>query len=476
MSSAVSSGVFALVWLRASRAPGWEDTRWLAAISGTASLYSLCDLTQVIEASDTATRWFGQLSICLGGLHCAAWFLFLEARDRQPLTRMERLVVATGVGVSAASLFPHVIFTDQVVSFTVPWLGVTWRVPEVAPWGIPLLGVFLGSMVFVALRALRRWNDGWPMRVPAVGAVLLIVLGIHDTLATARLFTSPLLLDIGFLLVVSGYGLIELRRLIEGARKLEEIRRSLADQVAARSRELTQALEALARSEKLAAIGQLAGGVAHEINNPASVVLSNLNYALTAVKTWPARPDDLVEALADASSATQRITTIVKELAAVGHIATLAEHRDARCDAQQVLEHVFARARHTHPSVELSVRGTAPEVAVDEAVFDEVLDRMLKNALSAVEGAPHPRVEVALEADGASLKVSVSDSGPGIKPEHQAHLFEPFFTTRQVGRGTGLGLAVALGLLRANRGELSFVGNHPTRFEARVPLTRPAGS
>ncbi|MBL8912354.1 MAG: hypothetical protein JNM17_16805 [Archangium sp.] len=461
------------MWLRASRAPGWEDTRWLAAISGTAALYSFCDFTQVIDASDAATRWFGQLSICLGGLHCAAWFLFLEARDRQPLTRIERIVVATGVGVSAASLFPHVVFTDQIVSFTVPWLGVTWRVPEVAPWGIPLLGIFLGSMVFVAIRALRRWNDGWSMRVPAVGALLLIALGVHDTMATARLFTSPLLLDLGFLAVVSGYGLFELRRLIDGARKLDEIRRSLADQVTARTSELKQALEALARTEKLAAIGQLAGGVAHEINNPASVVLSNLTYALSSVKSWDARPDDLMEALDDASTATQRISSIVKELAAVGHVATLAERRDARCDARVVLEQLVARARRSHPSVELSVRGTAGEVAVDESVLDEVLGRMLKNALSAVEGEPDPRVEVALEADEATLSVSVSDSGPGIKPEHQAHLFEPFFTTRGVGRGTGLGLAVALGLLRANRGELSFAGNAPTRFVARVPLTRP---
>ncbi|MDP1824339.1 MAG: ATP-binding protein [Archangium sp.] len=472
--SASCSLLFAFIWLRVSRAPGWGDTRWLSAVSATAALYSVCDFTQTLPFSDEVVRWGGQASVSVAGLHCGAWFMFLEARDKRPLAGFERAVAWTGVVVAIASLVPGVIFTDRITSFRVEWLDLTYRTPEPSSLGVVGVLYFLFAMGVIAVRTFRRWNEGWTHRLPVLGAALLVVLGVNDTLATARFITSPLLVDLGFLVVIVAYGLIELNRLIGDARRLEQLSNRLELEVEARTRELAQVQRELAHSEKLAAIGQLTAGVAHEINNPAAVVLSNLRYVQQSLEAGGKPPDDAAEALSDATQSTERIVRVVRELNDAGRVASRkVDVQASPCEVDVVVERAARNLRVSVPRCpEVTISGQRGlRALVDDALLEQVLANLLANAAIAVEGQAAPELEVSVSMADQRVHLTVRDNGPGVSEQALPHLFEPFFTTRPQGKGTGLGLPVSLGLISSQGGELRLLDTSPqgARFQVSVP-------
>jgi signal transduction histidine kinase len=466
--------LLALLWRFISRAPGWQDTRPLAIVCATAALYSLCDFTQVMSFSPGVTRWAGQVSIALAGLHCGAWLLFLEARDRRPLVGFERIIAWSGVVLGALALMPGVLFTERLSAYTVDWLGVTYQMPEPSPLGTWVVLYFLGAMGAVAVRVYRRWSSGWRWRAPAIGGLFLVALGVNDALAISRVIDSPLLVDIGFLVVNVTYGLTELNRLVLDARRIEQLSTHLEGEVQARTAELAAAHQALARAEKLAAIGRLAGGVAHELNNPTAVVLSNLGYVRRGLCPGGAVPDDATDALDDATAATERIARVVRNLSDAGRVAShsggLPEHS---CEVSEVVRQAFEVLRRRPGAPELRLEGLPNARArFDEALLERVLLSVLENAAAAVEAVPSPQVAVELGRDGLEVQLIVSDNGPGVAAGAEARLFEPFFSTKPQGRGIGLGLAVAKGLMHAQGGDLRFLGSSSrgARFLLALPI------
>ena len=471
--SASCSLLFAFIWLRVSRAPGWLDTRWLAAVCATASLYSICDLTQTLPFPDGVVRWGGQASISLGALHCGAWLLFFEARDRRALSAVERAIAWSGVALAFAALVPGLLFSDRISDTRMGLLGIPYRTPEPTSFGVVAMLYFLSAMGVIALRTLRRWRDGWRHRLPLLGAVLLVGLGINDTLATAHVIPSPALVDIGFLVVIVAHGLTELSRLIGSARRLEQLSTRLELEVEARTRELTQVQRALAHSEKLAAIGQLTAGVAHEINNPAAVVLSSLRYVKESLAEGKT-PDDAAEALEDATQSTERIVRVVRELNDAGRVASRKVDAHSKpCEVDVVVERAVRNLRAAAPqSPEVTISGERGlRVRVDDALLEQVLANVLANAAVAVEGRPKPELQVCLSALEGQVHVVVRDNGGGVAPAALTRIFEPFFTTRPHGKGTGLGLPVSLGLITSQGGNLELLDSSEagTRFQITVP-------
>ncbi|MFZ5446148.1 MAG: sensor histidine kinase [Myxococcota bacterium] len=472
--SAAACLLFAVLWLFVSRAPGWHDTRALSLVSLTAGLYSLTDLAQLLPVSDAVALWAGSLSVAVSGLHCGAWLLFLEARDRRPLSAFERATAWGGVALAVLALVPRVMFTGAVEAFTVPWLDATWRVPRSTPVGTGLLLYFLSVMGIIAVRVSRRWNEGWRQRAPAVWGALMVLLGMHDALVVARVIDSPLLVDLGFLVGTVGYGLLELSRLADDAQRLERLSTQLEQEVQTRTEELAGAQRALARTEVLEAIGQLSAGVAHELNNPAAVVLSNLRYVRGALAEGTTPPDDAVEALDDATVATERITRIVRDLSDAGRIASRKQPWPSPpCDVDAVLTRALETLR-VDAGAPLTPRLEGVRQLhgrVDAVVLEKVVLSLLHNAVAATEGVAQPTVVLDTRRHGDEVHVEVRDNGGGVAKEHVAHLFEPFFTTRIAGRGRGLGLPVARGLMVSQGGDLRFGGNTPdgTRFVVTFP-------
>lgn len=247
-----------------------------------------------------------------------------------------------------------------------------------------------------------------------------------------------------------------------------------------RTEELVAAREQLVRTEKLAMAGQLAAGVGHEINNPLSYVTGNLQFALEQLEHLAQHPGDAealseaLDALREAREGAERIRVTVRDLQTFAradepHLSPVDVHAALEFGLSMAMPHLRYRAQ-----VERHY-ATVPTVMAHESRLGQVFLQLLVNAAHAIpEGdAGHHRVILTSRGEGAWVVVEVTDTGHGMSPEVLERVFEPFFTTRPVGTGTGLGLSTALGLVRSMRGELtatSTPGGGST-FRVRLPTT-----
>lgn len=212
----------------------------------------------------------------------------------------------------------------------------------------------------------------------------------------------------------------------------------------------------LIQSARLAAIGQLAAGVAHELNSPLTVVLGNAQLLLRSMPAGdPAQP-----LLQDILSCGMRCSRIVQNLLA---FSRQDEYPFAPVDVNPVAERVIALLRHqlegARVRVECELAPALPVVQGNEYQIEQVLINLILNARDAfAPGMDRRVVRVATgvreHPDGRRVTVAVTDGGSGIQPQHLRHLFHPFFTTKELGKGTGLGLWVSMGIARAHGGTI----------------------
>jgi two-component system, NtrC family, sensor kinase len=222
---------------------------------------------------------------------------------------------------------------------------------------------------------------------------------------------------------------------------------------------LAEVQEQLARTRRLATIGQLAAGVAHEINNPLAAITTCAEATLRDMRGEPG-----TSALATERQWDYYLEEIVRQALRCKEITRglldLSRQKRARREAVD-LNRVVAQAalvfeqrgRDRGVRVEVEADASVGEVASDEAMLRQVLDNLLANALDAVADGGRVRVSTAL--DGARVRVEVEDDGHGIAPEVLARVFDPFFTTKDPGRGSGLGLAISLTLAEAMGGAIT---------------------
>jgi two-component system NtrC family sensor kinase len=222
---------------------------------------------------------------------------------------------------------------------------------------------------------------------------------------------------------------------------------------------LAEVQEQLARTRRLATIGQLAAGVAHEINNPLAAITTCAEATLRDMREAPETSALSVERQWD-----YYLEEIVRQAFRCKQITRglldLSRQKRARRDSVD-LNRVVAQAalvfeqrgRERGVRVEFVSDASVGEVATDEAMLRQILDNILSNAFDAVADGGHVRVSTAL--DGARIRVEVEDDGHGIAPEVLARVFDPFFTTKDPGRGSGLGLAISLTLAEALGGAIT---------------------
>ncbi|WP_193409844.1 ATP-binding protein [Myxococcus hansupus] len=229
-------------------------------------------------------------------------------------------------------------------------------------------------------------------------------------------------------------------------------------------------------SDRLAAVGTLAAGVAHEINNPLAFVLSNLSFlagelhALTR-ELPPGRMAELEEVLREATDGAHRVRQIVRDL------RTFSRGDDEVATAvnvQSVLESAITLARS-----ELKLRAQivrdyreVPLVEGNEGRFGQVFLNLLINAAQAIPmgRSEHNEVRLSLRSAGDRVIVEVRDTGMGMPPEVRARIFDPFFTTKPVGEGTGLGLSICHGIVTGFGGEISVESEEGRGSTFRVSL------
>lgn len=294
--------------------------------------------------------------------------------------------------------------------------------------------------------------------VVILAAAPLLAAGV--SLAIARSITVPVAqLQAGAARIAEGD--LDARIEVRGAPELVTLAGHWNDMTAALRDHQAQ----LVRSEKLAGIGRLAAGVAHEINNPLGVILG---YA----KLLRKRADG---ALAEDLRVVEEEALRAKEI--VSGLLDLSRPLPAppeRVDLRALSDEVVSRLGEARllDGVAVSVEGAARAPAHAEKLR-QVLVNLVRNAAEAA--GPGGRVAIRIAERGEAAELSVEDSGPGMPEEVRARLFEPFFTTKP--RGTGLGLAVSRAIARAHGGELAAAApdGQGARFTLTLPVQPAAG-
>ncbi|HZP43125.1 MAG TPA: ATP-binding protein, partial [Candidatus Binatia bacterium] len=244
-------------------------------------------------------------------------------------------------------------------------------------------------------------------------------------------------------------------RVRERTAQLEAANRELADAYS----ELKAAEVQLVQSEKMASLGRLVAGVAHEINNPVSFIASNVaplrrRLAQAALAAPPDAQQLLHEAqeLADIMGrGAERTARIVKDLRT---FSRLGEATRKAADLHDGIE-VSLRLLESRWRDRLAIHrdyGTPPPVEGDPGQLNQVFMNVLANACDAIPGTGN--VWITTRAEGNVVTVTIRDDGPGMTPEVRARIFEPFFTTKDVGAGTGLGLAISHSVVAAHGGRI----------------------
>jgi C4-dicarboxylate-specific signal transduction histidine kinase len=242
------------------------------------------------------------------------------------------------------------------------------------------------------------------------------------------------------------------------ARALLEERERLAakvDELTAANRSLAEARESLLRSERLATVGRLAAGLAHEVGNPLGAITG---YVELGRSRLPKEIDaEVAGAFGRIAAAAERIDRTVRGLL---DFARPAAPTLTPVDVSQVVEGVLrllrGHARFRGVDVGVAIPATLPPVVADPHQLEQVLVNLLLNAADAMAGLGRVEVHAALAQDGTGPRVllTVRDRGPGIPPEILERIFDPFFTTKEPGSGSGLGLAISSRIVESFGGDL----------------------
>ena len=237
--------------------------------------------------------------------------------------------------------------------------------------------------------------------------------------------------------------------LSRAVKEMEEANARLRQEAEQRAR-----LEAeLAQAQRLEALGQLAAGLAHEINNPLSFVMANLNHLQPSLQEG-----EFQEVRRDALVGCKRIQRLVQDVRLFARMGVGGARIPV--DMSSVMADSLAMARYAiGPDIRVVTElRPVPAVLADTHCLGQVFLNLLVNAAQALQEGPQApciRVATGVRPEDGWVWVEVQDNGRGIRPEHLDRIFEPFFTTKPVGVGTGLGLSICHGIISGLNGELT---------------------
>lgn len=313
-----------------------------------------------------------------------------------------------------------------------------------------------------------------------------------------------------FLILSIKQSQMEMRTIAERQVELTQLNQALDEKVAQRTEQVAHLQAGLIQSEKMASLGQLAAGVAHEINNPIGFVMSNLNtlhgYIGTLkkilasygtlgnfVQSKYAEADqecqdliqnvheiekqdrvafilgDIDSLVSESQEGTERVKNIVQGLKSFARIDTADwSHFNVNTGIQDTLKIAWNELKYKcQVNLEL---GELPDIWCNPGQLNQVILNLLVNAAHAIP--EQGSITIRTEACDTYVMIQVADTGGGIAPENLSRIFDPFFTTKPVGQGTGLGLAISYGIITKHQGTLeveSDVGKGTT-FTIKLPI------
>lgn len=381
---------------------------------------------------------------------------FLPERVAPKREQVQRLSTSRGTallvmvpgdkGVVAAMLRtdPEAVRIGPLVRLIALYIGIL---------GLTLLFVVYVMMTRVVVRPIEKLSraagkvavGGRELEAPKTGGRELVDLGVSLATMTATL------------------------------RAEEKQLRANVDEIAAANDDLRRAQETLVRSERLASVGRLAAGLAHEIGNPIAAILSFQELVLDGELD-----DDQREFVVRMKRETERVHSILRDLLDFARPAApgvTAEDEVASASARDAIEHVVAlvgpQKALAEVTVDVDLQDALPAVAMRADRIEQVLLNLVLNAADVVP-KPGGKIFVRAEATDDRVAISIEDNGGGVAPSVRSRLFEPFVTTKDVGKGTGLGLAVCRGLVEATGGDIRVEDGHEgARFVVSLPRVSP---
>jgi signal transduction histidine kinase len=250
---------------------------------------------------------------------------------------------------------------------------------------------------------------------------------------------------------------------------IEKLHQSV-NELAVTNDKLTSIQQALKQSEKMASMGQLSAGIAHELNNPLGVVIMYANILLEeASKDSPVYKD--LKLIVDQTNRCKKI---------VGGLLNFARKNQVNASkiniialSEQCIDAIIV-PKNINIKID-STKLTEAYAMLDHEQMTQIITNLLKNSIDAMP--EKGEIEIILEDDNDNVIFRVKDSGVGIKPENMDKIFEPFYTTKAIGKGTGLGLATAYGIVKMHKGQITVKSNTdksqgPTGTEFIISLPR----
>ncbi|MCC7204889.1 MAG: hypothetical protein IT441_07395 [Phycisphaeraceae bacterium] len=348
------------------------------------------------------------------------------------------------IGLDLLCLTALVVWTGSSQS---PFLGLYLLHMVFASLLMPRFMAYLAALLALALLALGWWlQGGWPLDA----------------------MDRPLLAGWALTLFVTVY---LANHIVSGLRRSHHRLRRRNRRIRRLAAELRRHQQAMLQREKMAALGQMAAGVVHEINNP----LASLDSHVQLLERQPQRlgPD----ALATIRQQLNRIQSIVQRMTEFAHPGGKMADRVAVNDlAHHVAEIARFDPRCKRAALTLNLDPHAGHVHVCRQALEQVMLNLLLNAFDALDGTPDPRVELSTGVRDGWPFLAVADNGPGIDDPTKARLFEPFFTTKPIGKGVGLGLSISYSLVSSLGGkiEVQSAPGRGARFSVLLPADSPA--
>ncbi|MEW6058238.1 MAG: ATP-binding protein [Bdellovibrionota bacterium] len=252
-----------------------------------------------------------------------------------------------------------------------------------------------------------------------------------------------------------------LKREQERTRELQESQRIIVEQQ-----------QALVTSSKMSALGEMAGGVAHEINNPLAAIKSLSSQIQEVLRDEQLDKKLLTEMASDVEKTTDRISKIVQGLRSFSRDGSKDPHQVV--NVRQLIEETLSlcKERFKKSGIALTVDDFEQNLCFDgqSTQISQVILNLLNNAHDAISDLKDKWIKLSVSESSSWIEIRVTDCGAGIPKKNKDKIFQPFFTTKEIGKGTGMGLSISTGIIRSHHGELRLDQMSPnTCFVIRLP-------
>jgi C4-dicarboxylate-specific signal transduction histidine kinase len=247
-------------------------------------------------------------------------------------------------------------------------------------------------------------------------------------------------------------------------------------EVKRREQELRDKQEQLVQAGKLATLGELTTGVAHELNNPLNNIGLFVGNAVDLLEVGTTDKERIISEMESAMQQVRKATEIISHLRTFGRAAPFSRDPvSLRVALTQALSLVQAPLRLRNIQVTVDLGPEEPIVLGNPLQLEQVFVNLLTNARDAVAHSPRKAIRISVAVGAEAVDIAFADSGPGIPPGLERRIFDPFFTTKEVGQGTGLGLSITYGIIKDLGGSISVVSppGEGATFLIRLPLAPP---